>query len=325
MDDEADVLGRFMHIMDYYYRAERRGGRMPDYLYEWLERVLQSPAAIEQDIINQLIMVNIRDDQLMTPLQDVYENGHLNLFQIFLKNGADPNIRVVDNVNFSESILMYSIRNVRYNSIEYIKLLLKYGADVNYTNDGGTALHYAAANNNIEATRLILKYFPDTRLIDEDGETARDVAEDSGYDEIVRLIDDYRGRPFAAARRIQKQSRGRRTLRNLQKDLIKEQSKMLGERLPDSELMDPYISPMDRRELIKTLTRDRKQRKQRKTKIQRKIDLEDYDYDNDKHFYFSPRQKVKSRSIKYKRPFLRELEGGRRRRKNTRKKYRYRV
>lgn len=295
MDDESDVLGRFMHIMDYYYRKERGGGRIPDYMFEWLERVLQSPAAIEQDFINQLIMVNIRDDQLMTPLQDVYEYGYLDLFQIFLKNGANPNTRVVNNVNFPESILMYCIRNLRYNLIEYVKLLLKYGANVNYTSNGGTALHYAAANNNIEATRLILKYFPDIRLTDEDGETARDVAEDSGYDEIVSLIDDYRERPFAAARRIQRQSRGRRTLRNLNRNLIKKQSRMLGERLPDSELMEPYISPMDRRELIRTLARDQKQRTAREN----------------------------FRTAR----FLRELEqyGGRRRRKRTRKKYRYRV
>ena len=294
MDDEEDVLGRFMYIMDQYYRAERGGGRMPDRMFESLERVLQSPAAIEQDFINQLIMVNIRDDQLMTPLQDVYEYGYLDLFQIFLKNGANPNTRVVNNINFPESILMYCIRELSYNLIEYVKLLLKYGANVNYTSNGGTALHYAAANNNIEATRLILKYFPDIRLTDEDGETARDVAEDSGYDEIVRLIDDYRGRPFAAARRIQRQSRGRRTLRNLQKDLIKKQSRMLGERLPDSELMEPHISPMrNRRELIRTLARDRRQQTIR----------EDF------------------RTAR----FLRELEGGRRRRKRTRKKYRYRV
>ena len=124
MDDEEDVLGRFMYIMDQYYRAERGGGRMPDRMFESLERVLQSPAAIEQDFINQLIMVNIRDDLPMTPLQDVYEYGYLDLFQIFLKNGANPNIRVATAfVNFPESILMYCIRELSYNLIEYVKLL----------------------------------------------------------------------------------------------------------------------------------------------------------------------------------------------------------
>ena len=193
---------------------------------------------------------------------------------------------------------MYCIRNLRYNLIEYVKLLLKYGANVNYTSNGGTALHYAAANNNIEATRLILKYFPDVRLTDEDGETARDVAEDSGYDEIVSLIDDYRERPFAAARSIQRQSRGRKTLRNLQKNLIKKQSRMLGERLPDSDFMEPHISPIDRRELIRTLARDRRQRMTRKKELEEGM-----------------------RTAR----FLRELEQYGGRRKRTRKKYRYRV
>ena len=240
-------------------------------------------------------MVDIRDDELMTPLQYVYKNGQLNLFEIFLKNGADPNTRVVENhVIVPVSILMYCIINLRYNLKEYVKLLLKYGANVNYTNNDGTALHYAAANRNIEATRLILKYFPDTRLTDDDGETARDVAEDYGNDEIVRLIDDYREKSYAAARRIQKQSRGRRTLRNLQKDLIQNQSRALGELLPDSDFMEPYISPMDRRELIRTLARDQKQRTAREN----------------------------FRTARY----LKELEQyGGRRRKNTRKKYRYRI
>lgn len=298
MDDEADVLGRFMYLMDQYNIKERSGGYLsvPDHLYESLERVLQSPAAIEQDIINQLIMVNIRDDQLMTPLQDVYENRQLNLFEIFLKNGADPNIRVVDNVNFPESILMYCIRNVRYNLIEYVKLLLKYGANVNYTSNGGTALHYAVANNNIEAVQLILEYNPDTRLIDEDGETARDLAEHYGYNEIVSLIDDYN-----AENTIQSMLSQYITKRRLENELIDEQSKALEELLPDSEFIKPYISPMrDRRELMRTLARDRRQQMTRKKELEEGM-----------------------RTAR----FLRELEqyGGRRRRKRTRKKYRYRV
>ena len=298
MDDESDVLGRFMYLMDQYDRKERSGGYLsvPDYLYESLERVLQSPAAIEQDIINQLIMVNIRDDQLMTPLQYVYENGQLNLFEIFLKNGADPNTRVVNNANLPESILMYCIRHLRYNLIEYVKLLLKYGANVNYTSNGGTALHYAAANNNIEAVQLILKYFPDTRLTDEDGETARDVADFYGNDEIVDLIDDYN-----AENTIQSMLSQYITKRRLENELIDEQSKALEELLPDSEFIKPYISPMrDRRELVRTLARDRRQRMTRKKELEEGM-----------------------RTAR----FLRELEqyGGRRRRKRTRKKYRYRI
>jgi hypothetical protein len=292
MDDEEDVLGRFMFIMDQYYRVERGGGR-PDYMFASLERVLQSPAAIEQDFINQLIMINIGEDELMTPLQDVYEYGYLDLFEIFLKNGADPNTRVVENhVIAPESILMYCIRNLRYNLIEYVKLLLKYGADVNYTNNDGTVLHYAAQNNNIEATRLILKYFPDTSIRDDNDDTAEDIASILDHHEIFSLIDNYRGRRFAAATRIQKQTRGRRTLRNLNQKLIEDKSRALG--LPESDLMEPYISPIrNRRKLMRTLAKNRRQQTIR----------EDY------------------RTAR----FLRELEGGRRRRKRTRKKYRYRV
>ena len=80
MDDEETVLGRFMYIMDQYERAEREGDTMSDHMFESLERFLQSPAASRHDIINQLIMEHIRDGEQMTPLQYVYENGHLDLF-----------------------------------------------------------------------------------------------------------------------------------------------------------------------------------------------------------------------------------------------------
>ena len=189
---------------------------------------------------------------------------------------------------------MYCIRNLRYNLIEYVKLLLKYGADVNYTNNDGTALHYAAQNNNIEATRLILKYFPDTSIRDDNDETAEDIASIMNYYEIFSLIDNYRGRRFAAATRIQKQTRGQRTLRNLNRKLIKDKSRALGELLPESDFMEPYISPMrNRRELMKTLAKNRRQRT----------------------------VKENFRTAR----FLRELEQYGGRRKRTRKKYRYRV
>ena len=89
------------------------------------------------------------------------------------------------------------------------------------------------------------------------------------------------------------------TKRRLENELIDEQSKALEELLPDSEFIKPYISPMhDRRELMRTLARDRRQRMTRKKELEEGM-----------------------RTAR----FLRELEGGRGRRKRTRKKYRYRI
>jgi hypothetical protein len=154
---------------------------------------------------------------------------------------------------------MYSIVE---DKIEYTELLLRYGADVNYVNNNGTALHYAVANDNIEIVKLILKYFPDVYILDEEDETALELAERYGDDNIIKLIEDYEDNPQRiAATRIQSQARRRRTFKKLQTDLIKEQSRILGERMPDSEFMEPYISPIrDRRDLIRILARDRGQR-----------------------------------------------------------------
>ena len=233
-----------------------------------------------------------------TLLQYALDHNLIDIFVLLLENGSDPNTRKMqeiyqgNNVFSDETLLMYSIVE---DKIEYTELLLRYGADVNYVNNNGTALHYAVANDNIEIVKLILKYFPDVYILDEDDETALELAEHYGDDNIIKLIEDYEENPRRiAATRIQSQARRRRTYKKLQKDLIKEQSRMLGERLPDSEFMESYISPMlDRRELIKTLARALRQRTVK----------EDF------------------RTAR----FLKELEEqyGGRHRKNTRKKYRY--
>lgn len=233
-----------------------------------------------------------------TLLQYALDHNLLDIFVLLLKNGAEPNtlkmqeIYQGNNVFSDETLLMYSIVE---DKIEYTELLLRYGADVNYVNNNGTALHYAVENDNIEIVKLILKYFPDVYILDEDDETALELAEHYGDDNIIELIEDYEENPRRiAATRIQSQARRRRTFKKLQKDLIKEQSRMLGERLPDSEFMESYISPMlNRRELIKTLARALRQRTVK----------EDF------------------RTAR----FLKELEEqyGGRRHKNTRKKYRY--
>lgn len=264
----------------------------------------QIKSLIETGLIDVNRPMLTHNNNGFTLLQYALNHNLLDIFALLLENGANPNTLIMEEIyqgnnNYSdETLLMYCIVE---DKIEYIELLLRYGADVNYTNNIGTALHYAVDCNNIEIVELILKYFPDTRIRDEDGETALELAKHYDDDDIIELIADYNRR--IAATRIQSHARRRRTFKKLQKDLIKEQSRMLGEprkhgkrlqRLPDSKFMEPYISPMlDRRELIRTLARDRRQRT----------------------------VKENFRTAR----FLKELEEqyGGRRRKNTRKKYRY--
>ena len=285
MDDLTwDAGVKFYHLLTN-YRGRNRN------TYEQIKRLIETG----------LIYVNrpmFTHNNGFTILEYALNHNLLDLFKLFLKNGADPNTRKMNRMNqgndvFSdETLLMYSIFEGKY---EYTELLLRYGADVNYTNNNGTALHYAVANHDLEIVELILNYFPDVNILDEEGETPLELAIHYDEDDISEVIADYMdNRPRIAATRIQKQSRGRRTLRNLQKDLMQNQSRALGELLPDSDFMEPYISPMDRRELIRTLARDQKQRT----------------------------AKENFRTARY----LKELEQyGGRRRKNTRKKYRYRI
>lgn len=292
MDDLTwDAGVKFYHLLTN-YRGRNRN------TYEQIKNLIETG----------LIYVNrpmFTHNNGFTILQYALDHNLLDIFVLLLKNGADPNTHKLEemyqgnNVFSDETLLMYSIVE---DKIEYTELLLRYGADVNYANNNGTALHYAVANGNIEIVKLILKYFPDVYILDEDDETPLELAEHYDDDNIIELIEDYMDNPRRiAATRIQSQARRRRTFKKLQKDLIKEQSRilgesrMLGERLPDSEFMEPYISPIrDRRELIRTLARDQRQRTAREN----------------------------FRTAR----FLKELEQyGGRRRKNTRKKYRYRI
>ena len=270
MDDKAD-LERFMYIMDQYYRAERGGGRMPVRMFESLERVLQSPAAIEQDFINQLIMINIGEDELMTPLQDVYEYGYLDLFEIFLKNGADPNTRVVENhVLGDETILMYCTRKRTWTQIKYVELLLQYGADVHKHNgDGDTVLVMAERSGNPEVVELIKKYINLQDDVDESPDEP-----------------DREQRRSESARVIQKRLRGNRTRRlvakkppryGTQRGPATRRETMrrwmdLSKQFDDDDEVKGYLDPFNRAQTKKIKKRKRKPKttKERKPKTTKK-------------------------------------------------------
>lgn len=229
-------------------------------------------------LVNEELFRNKDNDTQITALQHAFEIGNIELFEFLLKNGANPNTLYLDveRDGVPESLLMeltsgfsfIHIDNPDFPYLEYAKLLLEYGANVNYTDDEivqPTALHIAASQGDIEMVRLLLNYFPDVSIkadINEYNQTARDVAVEEGHQEIVDLIDSY-----IAARRIQSKYRGRRTLKNLNRRLAEDQGAALG--LPYGIELESYMSPLNRRELIGTLARDKRQ------KMTRRRDLEE--------------------------------------------------
>ncbi|XP_069101658.1 ankyrin-1-like isoform X2 [Argopecten irradians] len=106
----------------------------------------------------------------------------------------DPNA----DVNKPNEIGLYPIHLAVMNSDAnkrktIIKLLMDKGADINVQAEegGNTPLHIAAWRNHLVTVKQILSYKPEYQKEDNDGKTARDIAEENGYTKIVELIDKY--------------------------------------------------------------------------------------------------------------------------------------
>ncbi|XP_069101664.1 ankyrin repeat domain-containing protein 50-like isoform X7 [Argopecten irradians] len=112
----------------------------------------------------------------------------------------DPNA----DVNKPNEIGLYPIHLAVMNSDAnkrktIIKLLMDKGADINvqaeeddeHDQGGNTPLHIAAWRNHLVTVKQILSYKPEYQKEDNDGKTARDIAEENGYTKIVELIDKY--------------------------------------------------------------------------------------------------------------------------------------
>jgi ankyrin repeat protein len=77
--------------------------------------------------------------------------------------------------------------------------LLAHGVDVNARNkDGSTPLHIASSNETfgesekeLAIARALLAHGADIGAEDDKGRTAFQVAEETGYDEMMRLLSEY--------------------------------------------------------------------------------------------------------------------------------------
>lgn len=121
----------------------------------------------------------------VNPLNLAIENEHCRCVEILLQNGADPNQKYflgyeitlvpLENSQCLELLLKYGanpdsvsrsgmtalMRSCKLGYTESVKVLLKYGADVNVQCpprfDQKTALHFASMTGNLEICRLLLE------------------------------------------------------------------------------------------------------------------------------------------------------------------------
>jgi len=101
----------------------------------------------EQGTVN----TDLRDSTGRTALLWAAIEGHENVVELLLRNGADVNRQ--DNCGVTALSLA-----ARKSSVERVSMLLKYGASVSVTdNEGMTALHVASANGNKVTVQLLLE------------------------------------------------------------------------------------------------------------------------------------------------------------------------
>ncbi len=124
----------------------------------------------------------INGEEELTALHMVVKKGLLEVVELFLKRGMNPNVRDA----MGNTPLHYAVGE---GEIEVVKTLLKYGANVNIMNDfRQTPLHIAAEEGYIEIAKLLLDHGADANASAEKNETPLHVAARNGYADLVELF-----------------------------------------------------------------------------------------------------------------------------------------
>lgn len=128
--------------------------------------------------------VNLVNTQGVTPLMAAVATDKIKIVRLLLKYGADVNAQAVGLDNLCA--LGHAIYKGRYH---LVKLLLDQGADINMADSAGaTPLHVAAIYGFDKIVRLLLARGANRNLVDMHGRTPLDCAQANGDAGVVRLL-----------------------------------------------------------------------------------------------------------------------------------------
>ncbi|MFW4370795.1 MAG: ankyrin repeat domain-containing protein [Spiroplasma sp. hy2] len=128
-------------------------------------------------------MINSIDINHTTPLFLAINNGNINFVKFLLKNGAD--------VNFQGKIgSMLIINAININNLEIVDIIFNYGADVNLQDPlaNNTYLHIAARNGQLELVKLLLSRGANPNMQEKKGITPLYFAAQSDKTEVVQEL-----------------------------------------------------------------------------------------------------------------------------------------
>jgi len=101
------------------------------------------------------------------------------------------------NSDADKSEINYALLDACKNGyVGVVKLLLDNGADVKYSNDGFTALHFAMRSGNKEIVKMLLAHGADTEARDKSGRRPIFIARQLHYDEIVEMLIEAGSYPY---------------------------------------------------------------------------------------------------------------------------------
>jgi ankyrin repeat protein len=131
--------------------------------------------------------VNNIDYAEFTPLIDVALEGHNDLVKLLIKAGANVNYSIEYGNIYDKLTPLHAA--VDGGNSETVRILIEAGADVNAVDsDNMTPLYIAARKGSIEKVNLLINADADVDIADIEGETPLYVASRRGYDIVVKAL-----------------------------------------------------------------------------------------------------------------------------------------
>jgi ankyrin repeat protein len=122
--------------------------------------------------------------------------GYTNIVKLLLQNGADPNMQESNYSNVNHKPIEVSKGRTALLAavnLETIAALIQGGARVNQTGDNlVTRLMISAARGSVNECTFLLEHGAKKELRNKDGVSAEGVAKSNGYENVYKLIHDWR-------------------------------------------------------------------------------------------------------------------------------------
>jgi len=142
---------------------------------------IQNDIEITEALIESDANVNAQNYQGQTSLFMAVSMGYEEMARILLENGANPNISTLEGVSPLHMAAANGARGL-------LVLLLGYGAFINEQDENGdTVMHYAVREGRVDILKFLAS-FCDTKRINEDDETALDLATLLGEKDMVKAL-----------------------------------------------------------------------------------------------------------------------------------------